>query len=135
LAFGFFELDCLLVHGSSVSVSDELTPESSPIELLDRLMRMDANHLFCGRSGLTFQYEILAGLLNSTILTLEQQDEQSQQTPPRQVTGVGNVGRIPNLATYTLYNPNSNQVQFRSVRYGSAKGFQLTPRGSKTVHI
>jgi hypothetical protein len=135
LDFGFFELDCLLLHGSSLSVSDELTPESSPIELLDRLMRMDANHLFCGRSGLTFQYEILAGSLNSTILTLEQQDEQSQQTTPRQIIGVGNVGRIPNLATYTLYNPNSNQVRFRSVRYGSAKGFQLTPRGSKTVHI
>ncbi len=58
LDFGFFELDCLLIHGSSVSVSDELTPETSPIQMLNRLLRMDANTLFCGRSGLTFQYQI-----------------------------------------------------------------------------
>lgn len=135
LDFGFFELDCLLLHGSSLSVSDELTPESSPVELLDRVMRMDANYLFCGRSGLSFQYEILEGSVNSVTLTLDQKDEQRQQSNPRQVIGVGNVGRLPNLATYTLYNPNSNQLQFRSVRYGSAKGFQLAPRRSKTIHI
>jgi hypothetical protein len=135
LEFGFFELDCLLVHGSSVSVSDELTPETSPVELLDRLMRLDANHLFCGRSGLTYQYEIVAGAVNSTTITLEQQHENLQQATSRRVIGVGNVGRIPNLATYTLYNPNSNQVQFRSVRYGSAKGFQSTPQRSQTMHI
>jgi hypothetical protein len=58
LDFGFFEFDCLLIHGSSVSVSDELTPDTPPIQMLDRLRRMDANMLFCGRSGLTFQYEI-----------------------------------------------------------------------------
>jgi hypothetical protein len=30
LDFGFVELDCLLIHGSSVSVSEELTPDTSP---------------------------------------------------------------------------------------------------------
>nr|MDJ0620860.1 metallophosphatase [Calothrix sp. MO_192.B10] len=40
-----------------------------------------------------------------------------------QVVGVGNVGRTPGEATYTLYNPNSNQVEFKTVRYGVSKGF------------
>ncbi|WP_238393436.1 hypothetical protein [Myxacorys almedinensis] len=58
LDFGFFEFDCLLIYGSSASVSDKLTPNTLAIQMLDRLMRMDANTLFCGRSGLAFQYEI-----------------------------------------------------------------------------
>jgi hypothetical protein len=56
--FGFFELDCLLIHGSTVSVSDELTPETQPWEMLDRLQRVQANHLFCGRSGQVFEYQL-----------------------------------------------------------------------------
>jgi hypothetical protein len=66
LDFGFFELDCLLIHGSSVSVSDELTPDTPPVQMLDRLIRMDANLLFCGRSGLTFQYALQQGSITST---------------------------------------------------------------------
>ena len=50
---------------------------------------------------------------------------------PRQVIGVGNVGRIPGQATYTLYNPGTNQVQFKTVFYGQSKGFQIHPQ-SKT---
>jgi hypothetical protein len=52
LDFGFFELDCLLIHGSTVGCHDVLTPETPPMQLLDRLLRADANTLFCGRSGL-----------------------------------------------------------------------------------
>jgi len=127
LDFGLFELDCLLIHGSSVSVSDELTPDTPPIQMLDRLVRMDANTLFCGRSGLTFQYEIQQGAVTSSVTTLDQvAPPQAIAAKPRQVIGVGNVGRIPRQATYTLYNPNSNQVEFRTVRYGSGKGFQHT---------
>jgi hypothetical protein len=125
LDFGFFELDCLLIHGSSVSVSDELTPDTPPIQMLDRLMRMDANILFCGRSGLTFQYEIQQGSVTSSITTLDQATlPKATLVKPRQVIGVGNVGRIPGQATYTLYSPNTNQIEFRTVRYGSEKGFQ-----------
>lgn len=125
LDFGFFELDCLLVHGSSVSVSDELTPDTPPIQMLDRLMRMDANILFCGRSGLTFQYEIQQGSVTSSVVTLNQETSpQATFVRPRQIVGVGNVGRVPGQATYTLYNPNTNQLEFRTVRYGSGKGFQ-----------
>jgi hypothetical protein len=126
LDFGFFELDCLLIHGSSVSVNDELTPDTASIQMIDHLMRMDANTLFCGRSGLTFQYEIQQGNVTSSVTTLDQATPpQAVLVKPRQVIGVGNVGRIPGQATYTLYNPNTNQIEFRTVRYGSGKGFQL----------
>jgi hypothetical protein len=129
LEFGFFELDCLLIHGSSVSVSDELTPTTPPIQMLDRLMRMDANNLFCGRSGLTFQYEVQQGSVTSSITTLDQATSpQSTLIKSRQVVGVGNVGRIPGQATYTLYDPYANRVEFRTVRYGSGKGFQTAKR-------
>jgi len=126
LDFGFFELDCLLIHGSSVNVSDELTPDTPPIQMLDRLMRMDANTLFCGRSGLMFQYEIQQGSVTSSVTGLDQATlPRATLVKPRQVIGVGNVGRIPGQATYTLYNPNTNQIEFRTVQYGSGKGFQL----------
>ena len=61
LEFGFVELDCFLIHGSSISVSDELTPTIDPIQAIDRLSRMDANQLFCGRSGLAFEYKTTKG--------------------------------------------------------------------------
>ncbi len=125
LDFGLFELDCLLIHGSSVSVSDELTPDTPAIQMLDRLMRMDANTLFCGRSGLTFQYEIQQGTVTSSMTTLDRSTSpQAIAVKPRQVVGVGNVGRLPGQASYALYRPNSNQVEFRTVRYGAGKGFQ-----------
>ena len=123
--FGFFELDCLLIHGSTVSTSEELTPETPPIQMLDRLMRMQANYLFCGRSGLTFQYEILAGSINTGVVTLDKQvSSQTVDVSPRQVIGVGNVGRTPEQATYTLYNPAANRVEFKTVLYKSNQGFK-----------
>ncbi|MBD2664624.1 hypothetical protein B6N60_03962 [Richelia sinica FACHB-800] len=121
LDFGFFELDCLLVHGSTVGVSDELTPETSPIEMLDRLSRMQANNLFCGRSGLTFQYQLQTGSVTNQLTTLENQfSAQTVTLSPRQVIGVGSVGHHPGQATYTLYNPMTNQVKFKTVNYTTA---------------
>jgi hypothetical protein len=78
LEFGFAELDCFLIHGSSISVSDELTPTIDPIQAIDRLSRMDANQLFCGRSGLAFEYKIESGSLNSQVQTL---DKLTDSTP------------------------------------------------------
>lgn len=129
LDFGFFELDSLLIHGSTVGVDDPLTPQTSPIIMLDRLMRSEANNLFCGRSGLAFEYELQSGTVTTDVMTLDQQ--LSDQKPvsksntirDRRVIGVGNVGRSPGKATYTLYHPGSNQVEFRTVRYGG-QGFQ-----------
>lgn len=125
LDFGFFELDCLLIHGSSLSVDDELTPQTPPWQMCDRLMRMGANNLFCGRSGLTFEYELQGGSVSSTVTTLDgEQQIQTATASPRRVIGVGNVGREPGKATYTLYDPDTNCVEFRTVRYGVGKGFQ-----------
>jgi hypothetical protein len=118
LDFGFFELECLLIHGSTVSISEELTPETPAIEMLDRLMRMQANNLFCGRSGLPFQYELTSGSVTDTVTTLESQaSPQTVDLQSRKVIGVGNVGRTFGQATYTLYNLNTNQVEFKTVNY------------------
>ena len=122
--FGFFELDCLLIHGSSVSVSDELTPETPPWQMLDRLQKVQANHLFCGRSGQVFEYQLQAGSVNSSVMTLEsKQPVQTITAPQRRVVGVGNLGRETGMATYTLYNPYSDRLEFKTVYYGSKKGF------------
>jgi len=126
LDFGFFELDCLLIHGTTVSVDEALTPSTSPVIILDRVARMQANILFCGRSGLTFQYNLEAGSINTGITTLDSQiSNQTINVTPRMVVGVGNVGRKPGEATYTLYNPNNNQVEFKTVYYGVSKGFGM----------
>lgn len=125
--FGFFELDCLLIHGSTVSVSDELTPETPPWQMLDRLQRVQANHLFCGRSGQVFEYQLQAGSVNSSVTTLEsKQPVQTITAPKRRVVGVGNVGKEPGKATYTLYSPKSDRLEFKTVYYSSRKGFSTT---------
>jgi hypothetical protein len=124
LEFGFFELDCLLIHGTSVSISEELTPSTEPIQMLDRLARLDANNLFCGRSGSAFQYVIQQGSVNSQVTTLDRvATPQTAQVNPRQVVGVGSVGKVAGQATYALYNPYSGHLEFKTVRYGSGKGF------------
>ncbi|MEL6470520.1 MAG: hypothetical protein AAFQ74_12395 [Cyanobacteria bacterium J06623_4] len=51
--------------------ADELTPETPAIELCDRLIRADANHLFCRRSGRTFECWVTPSNLTSTVTTLD----------------------------------------------------------------
>jgi len=125
LDFGFFEFDCLLIHGSTVGCHDMLTPETPPMQLLDRLLRADANTLFCGRSGQTFHLQIPEGAVTSTITTLDAPAQTMTQTVrDRQVVGVGSIGKEPGKATYTLYSPYTGAVSFRTVRYGTqGKGF------------
>ena len=124
LEFGFVELDCFLIHGSSISVSDELTPNLDPIQSIDRLSRMDVNQLFCGRSGLAFEYKIESGSLNIQVQTL---DKITDSTPTilgsRRIIGVGSVGKIEGRASYTLYHPGSNKLEFKTIRYEAKKGF------------
>ena len=122
--FGFHELGCLLIHGSTAGYADELTPETPAIELCDRLIRADANYLFCGRSGRTFECWVTPSRLRSTVTTLDgPQAPQDQGKTPRCVVGVGSVGRTPGEATYTLYSPHSGQLSFRTVNYSKVKGF------------
>ena len=61
LQFGFVELDCALLHGSSADVGDSLTADTAPLQLLDRLTRMEANRLFTARSGEQFCVELCGG--------------------------------------------------------------------------
>jgi hypothetical protein len=118
LDFGFHEEDCLLIHGSTVSYDDELTPETSAIQICDRALRAEAETLFCGRSGLTFEYSVETASLDSTTRTLETKQQTSQETLPScRVIGVGNVGQTPQTATYTLYQPQTKQVTFQTVNY------------------
>ncbi|MEK0177792.1 MAG: metallophosphatase family protein [Oscillatoriales cyanobacterium] len=126
LNFGFHELDCLLIHGSTVGASDELTPETPPPVMLDRVIRADANTLFCGRSGLAFEYQLQPSIINNWVQTLDSQEPPGTvSATARRAIGVGNVGRKPGVASYALYNPDSDRVQFKTVHYGGKKGFQL----------
>ena len=127
LDFGIVELDCLLIHGSSMGTDDLLTPETPPIDLLDRLSRGDVNQLFCGRSGLAFDLDISTASVTSTVQTLDGTAEPEQVTlKPKKVVGVGNVGRSPGTASYTLYSPENGTVTFRTIHYSKGsrgKGF------------
>jgi hypothetical protein len=125
LEFGFAELDCLLIHGSSIGVDEELTPETPPVTLIDRLNRMNVNHLFCARSGQAFEYQIERGTIATELTRLDESPvAQSVTLPAKRVIGVGNVGRSVGTATYTLYNPGNNVVQFKTVKYSAARGFR-----------
>ena len=106
LQFGFIELDCALLHGSSASVDDSLGPNSSPLLLLDRLTRMDVNRLFTARSGQQFRLELSGGGIESQVRDLEGQRQHQQSVPQRQVIGIG-AG-----VHYTLYDPGSDRVDF-----------------------
>ncbi len=119
LEFGFHELDCLLIHGSTVGCGDELGPETPAIQLRDRLVRADATTLFCGRSGRAFECWVTPSGLTSQVQTLDGPGVESVvDFTPRRVVGVGAVGHQPGVATYALFQPGSNQVAFRTVSYG-----------------
>jgi hypothetical protein len=72
LDFGFHELDCWLIHGSTVGYSDQLMPETLPMLPIQlcvglarpvfdlHLIRTDANTLFCGRSGYSHFYSTVS---------------------------------------------------------------------------
>lgn len=63
LDFGFVEFDCLLIHGSTVSVGERLTPQTSPVTILDRIHRAQVNYMFTARSYLTFNYQLQTSLI------------------------------------------------------------------------
>ncbi len=85
---------------------------------------MGANNLFCGRSGQVFEDQLQGGSVTTSVITLDRkQPIETLTAPQRRVIGVGNVGREPGKATYTLYNPNSDRVEFKTVFYGKKKGF------------
>lgn len=106
LQFGFIELDCALLHGSSADVGDSLKPDSSPLLLLDRLTRMNVNRLFTARSGEQFSVELMGGGIESHVRDLEGERQLQQVVPQRKVIGIGSGLR------YTLYDPGSDRLDF-----------------------
>jgi hypothetical protein len=124
LDFGIFELDCILVHGSSSSVEEELNPETSPIVMLNRVQSVDANILFTGRSGLSFDYELTDSKIRSQISTLDNlgspDSTTTKHTQSHRVIGVGSIGRIPGEATYACFEPKTGQVRVETIQYQSA---------------
>ncbi len=120
LQFGFIELDCALIHGSSADVGDQLTPYTSPLILLDRLTRLDVNRLFTARCDQQFQLELTGGNIHSKVKDHSNDQEHDQTVPKRSVIGIGG-GK-----NYTLYDPASDHLEFLSASNrarGRSRGF------------
>ncbi len=116
LRFGFIELDCALLHGSSADVADCLAADSPPLRLLDRLTRMEVNRLFTARSGEQFCVELCGGGIESRLRDHEGERKQRQAVPSRKVIGVGRG------LSYTLYDPGSDHIDFRTADSSSRSG-------------
>ena len=110
LQFGLIELDCGLIHGSSADVGDELDETTSPLILLDRLTRLEVNRLFTARSGRQFRLQLTGGQIRSKVRDHAGEQLNDQPVPRRSVIGVGSSGN------YTLYDPASDHIEFRSVQ-------------------
>ena len=120
LQFGFIELDCALIHGSSADVGDQLTPDTSPLILLDRLTRLDVNRLFTARCDQQFRLELTGGMIHSKVKDHSNDQEHDQAVPKRSVIGIGG-GK-----NYTLYDPASDHLEFLSASNrasGRSRGF------------
>ena len=106
LQFGFIELDCALIHGSSADVNDQLTPDTSPLVLLDRLTRLDVNRLFTARCRQQFRLELMGREIHSHVKDHNAEQNNEQVVPKRSVIGIGG-GK-----DYTLYDPATDKLTF-----------------------
>ena len=109
LQFGFIELDCGLIHGSSADVGDPLQETTSPLILLDRLTRLDVNRLFTARSGRQFRLQLTGGQIHSKVKDHIGEEQRDQAVPKRSVIGIGSG------ENYTVYDPASDHIEFLSV--------------------
>ena len=113
LQYGFIELDCGLIHGSSVDVGDSLDESTSPLLLLDRLTRLDVNRLFTARSARQFRLELSGGQITSCVKDHSGEQSQEHVVPKRSVIGIG-AG-----SEYCIYDPGSDHVSFQSASSNS----------------
>ena len=107
LQFGFIELDCALIHGSSADVGDRLTEDTSALVLLDRLTRLDVNRLFTARCRRQFRLELSGGSIQSHVKDHAGEQQSEQAVPKRSVIGIGGGKQ------YTLYDPATDHIEFR----------------------
>ena len=120
LQFGFVELDCGLIHGSSKDVGDNLTLNTPPLTLLDRLTRLNVNRLFTARSTQQFHLILKEGNLDSNVNDLNGYRNQEQKIKQKAVIGIG-AGK-----NYTIFDVGSDNTQFVKAGYKSqvsSKGF------------
>ena len=115
LQFGFIELDCGLIHGSSADVGDPLQETTSPLILLDRLTRLDVNRLFTARSGRQFRLQLTGGQIQSKVKDHAGEEQRDQAVPKHSVIGIGSG------ANYTVYDPASDHIEFLSVAERSGR--------------
>jgi hypothetical protein len=118
LNFGLVELDCLLVHGTTLDIAEAITPETSPIVAADRLGRMGMRRMICGRPERAFHYQ-LSGSIQSAIATLDHPQTATHQVqlPPSWIACPGTIGAVPGQASYLLYHPGSDRLTFKTVAY------------------
>ena len=57
-------------------------------------------------------------------LDSNQQPVQTVTAPKKRVVGVGNVGRELGKATYTLYSPYSDRLEFKTVYYPTFRRYR-----------
>ena len=115
LQFGFVELDCGLIHGSSKDIGENLTLDTPPLTLLDRLTRLQVNRLFTARSKQQFHLELTEGIVNSEVEDLNGIRKKEQKVPQKAVIGIG-AGK-----NYTLYDVGTDNTQFLKAGYKSEK--------------
>ncbi|MEG4802082.1 hypothetical protein QUB63_20220 [Microcoleus sp. ARI1-B5] len=79
---------------------------------------------FAGDRASAFEYQLQGSIINNSVQTLDSQERVSAVSATgRRVVGVGKVGRFPDRATYTLYDPDTDIVKFRNLCYSRRKGF------------
>ena len=107
--------NCGLIHGSSKDVGENLTLETAPLTLLDRLTRLQVNRLFTARSKQQFHLELTEGIVNSEVEDLNGNRKKEQKVPQKAVIGIG-AGK-----NYTLYDVGTDNTQFVQAGYKSEK--------------
>jgi len=107
--------NCGLIHGSSKDVGENLTLDTPPLTLLDRLTRLQVNRLFTARSKQQFHLELTEGIVNSEVEDLNGNRKKEHKVPQKAVIGIGS-GK-----NYTLYDVGTDNTQFVQAGYKSEK--------------
>ena len=97
------------------NIVENLTLETTPLTLLDRLTLLKLNRLFTARSKQQFSLELKEGIVNSEIEDLNGNRKNEQKVPQKAVIGIGS-GK-----NYTLYDVETDNTQFVKAEYKSEK--------------
>jgi len=115
------------VHGSPHSNHEYLMPRMDAFTVLERVLAIDADVLFCGHTHVPYVRQLEGGQLQVKVRQPELgngEDCSSFQTPLKRVINVGSVGEPrhgrPN-ATYVIYDTDTGGVTLREVEYDYRK--------------